>query len=262
MVSAQTALQPRMAELADRMAAALPSDGPVDLVEQYARPWSLAVAGMAAEVQEDELARLTRLAGRIFDAACQPFDRALDAAGREAAGELARYFHRSPAIHTQMFTALAHSLPAFLGSAWWTLLEHPAELSRLRLEPELMPRAIDELLRLAGPARAQFRQAVTAVPIGESTIEAQQRVILMLDSANRDPEQFPEPDDLRFDREVGQLALGGGLHACVGGALVQCAAAKATRAILGRLIGAFTAAPVECFAVRYLKSLKLTPLGT
>jgi cytochrome P450 len=218
------------------------------------------VAGIAAEVGDSDRERLSSLARTVFDAACEPFDAGLDLAARKATGELAVFFQGAPAIHMQMFLALAHSLPGFLGNAWWALLEHPAEMARLRRDPGTMSRAIEELLRFAGPARAQFRHAVAGVPVEGGTIQPQQRVILMLDRANRDPQQFPAPNELRLDRrDGGNLAFGGGTHACVAGLLIQSAAAVATEALIGRFdfLGQHAAAPADHFAVRYVRSLEV-----
>jgi cytochrome P450 len=244
-------------ELANRMAAALPIGQPIDLMTQYAQPWSLAVAGIAAEVPEAERERLSGVARSIFDAAGEPFDRALEMASRRAAGELARFFQGAPALHLQMFVALAHSLPAFLGNAWLALLENPAAMASLRQDAALLPKVIDELLRLAGPARAQFRRAVATTTIAGCEIAPQQWAIVRLDVANRDPGQFPDPDNFRFDRRSGShLAFGGGVHACVAATLIQSAAAAATQAVLAQgVAGPYCAVPADCFGVRYLRSL-------
>ena len=214
------------------MASALPTGRPVDLMEQYARPWSLAVAGIAAEIAESERERLSaQRAG--FRCGVRAIRRVTRPGVAESHWEVGAVFSGAPQIHMQMFIALAHSLPGFLGNAWWALLEHPAELARLRQDP--VPRAIEELSRFAGPARAQFRQAVATMPVDGGSIRPQQRVILMLDRANRDPEQFPAPNELRLDRhDGGNLAFGGGTHACVAGMLIQSAAAMATEALIGR----------------------------
>jgi len=235
--------------LAQRRVAALPADRPVDLVAEYAAPWSLEVAGIAAGVEPERRAELGRQARRIFEAACEPFDAALEVASRDATTKLALACEGS-AIHVQMFIALSQSLPAFLGNAWLALIEHRSRAVRL-------PQAIDELLRLAGPARAIFRRAAGAVIIGGCTIRPQERVMLRLDRANRDPRHFTEPDELRFDRAPDHVAFGGGVHACVGGSLIRLAAAATTRAWIANfgLPEECTAATVDAFAMRYVSSL-------
>ncbi|HTX38267.1 MAG TPA: cytochrome P450 [Bryobacteraceae bacterium] len=250
----------QFALLAHRLAAALPAGREVDLVAEYAKPWSREVAGMAAGLPGDQLERLDGLAGAIFDAACQAYDVALEAKSRNAVQELARFFRGAPQLHMQMFIALAHSLPAFLGNAWLALAEHPAQWLRLRQEAALLPKAIDELLRFAGPAKAQFRQAVAKVALDGGTVSPQERVILRLDRANRDPERFPDPQELRIDGRTGDhVALGGGVHACIGGMLIRAAAAVATRALLDScgLPARYTAVTADGFAMHYVKSLRV-----
>jgi len=224
----------RFALATDGLADALPTGEPVDLMERYARPWSLQVAAVAAGIHDDQCERLASLAHSVFEAACEPYDDSLAAQSQKATVELATFFRAEPPWTVQMFVALAHSLPALLGNVWWTRLEQPAEL--------------DELLRIAGPAKAQFRQAVAPVTIGDCTIERDQHVILRLDIANADA-----------DPAAGHLAFGAGLHACVGAALVKSAAVIATKALFDRFqFGEHTAVPVDRFAMRYLSSLTVT----
>jgi cytochrome P450 len=251
-------LEAQFAPIANRMAGALPTGRPVDLMQQYAKPWSLEVARIAADVPAGQCEQLSVLARKIFEAACEPYDTAADAAARKATVELTRFFDGAPPLNMQMFIALAHSLPCFLGTAWLALLQYPAEVSHLRQEPALLPSAIDELLRFAGPARVQFRQAVASVTISGCTIQQHQLVILRLDTANRDPRQFPDPNELHFDgRTRGHLAFGTGLHGCVGEMLVKSAAATATKVLIDcfSLPERYTALPADCFAMRCLKSL-------
>jgi cytochrome P450 len=244
-------LEERYLPLAHLLAARLPAGQPVDLVRQYAQPFSLQVAGIAANVPPDQCERLACLARVVFEAGCEPYDPELGAAAQTATAELARFFQGAPPLHMQMFVALAHTLPAFLGNAWLALLAHQAELRDV-------PKAIDELLRFTGPAKAQFRQATATVTIGGCAIEPRQLVIIRLDRANRDGEVFPDPGRLQLDGRLrAHLAFGAGAHACVGAALVKSAAAAATRALLERfhLAGTCSAVPADCFAVRHVKSL-------
>jgi len=238
---------------AARLAGSLPADEPVDLVEQYARPLSLEIARIAANISADTGARLVPLARAVFDSGCEPYDEALAAASWKAIVELTAAFRGSPPWTMQMFIALAESLPAFLANAWLALLEQPVEIADFS-------KAIDELLRFAGPAKAQFRQAGADVAIRECTIAREQRVILRLDIANRDPDEFPDPHTLRFDRRgPAHLAFGAGGHGCVGALLIKSAATVATRALLDRFaFGAYQAAPADHFAIRYVSALRVT----
>ncbi len=247
----------QFAEAANRIAGALPLGSPVDLVAEYAKPCALAIAGIAADVPAERRDYLAGVARDIFEAACDPYDASLEAVSQRATLELARFFQGAPPIHMQMFIALTNSFAALLGNALSALIEHPAQAARLREQPDLLPSAMDELLRFAGLARVQFRQAVAEVSMDGCTIEAQQRVLLRLEVANRDPEHFAQPNELRLDRRPDHLALGTGLHACVAGMLIRSATAVTTKALLDHcgFAGQPVAVPVEGFAVRYLKSL-------
>ncbi len=241
--SAIESWQVQFSATADRFVAELPAGAAVDLMEHFARPWSLKVAAIAAGVPGESHDRIAGLARCVFDSACEPYDQALSAAAQRATLELSAFFRAAPPWTMQMFIALTHSLPAFLGNAWLALCEQPVEITDF-------PAAIEELLRFAGPAKAQFRAR-----------ENGERVILRLDIANRDPERFPDPHILRFDgRASGHLAFGAGPHACVGAMLVRSAAIAATKALLSRFrfTARYRAAPVNGFAVRYLNSLKVT----
>jgi cytochrome P450 len=226
----------RFTQAADQLVGTLPAGEPVDLVDRYARPWSLEVAGIAADVPASECRRLAVVAQSIFAAACEPYDESLAAAAQKATVELATFFRNAPPWTVQMFVALAHSLPALLGNLWLAMIEAPAD--------------IDELLRRAGPAKAQFRRAIAPVTIGSCSIERDQLAILRLDIANHDPDRPPNS---------GHLAFGAGLHSCVGAALVKSAAVIATKALLERfhLAPPYIAVPEDHFAMRYVSSLEV-----
>ncbi|HUB81579.1 MAG TPA: cytochrome P450 [Bryobacteraceae bacterium] len=246
--SAMAEWEQRFALAANRLADALPAGEPVDLVERYARPLSLEIAGIAANLSAEECARLAPHARAVFDSACEPYEDVLAAAQWKAIVALTGAFRGSPPWTMQMFIALAHSLPAFLGNAWLALAEQPVEIA-------VFSTAMDELLRFAGPAKAQFRQAGADLAMGDCTIAREQRVILRLDIANRDPDEFPDPHTLRFDRGPAHLALGGGIHGCVGALLVKSAAASAIETLRDRyLFEEYQVVPADCFAIRYVSS--------
>ncbi|WP_405625494.1 cytochrome P450 [Streptomyces sp. NBC_00016] len=124
----------------------------------------------------------------------------------------------------------------FLGNAALALLRHPAELERLRSDPEDVPAVLDELLRFDSPvSTATFRYTTEAVTLGGAEIPAGVPVLVALGAANRDPERFTSPDRLNLDRDaVGHLAFGHGIHRCVGAPLAKAEADIALRATLAR----------------------------
>jgi hypothetical protein len=133
-----------------------------------------------------------------------------------------------------------------LTSAWLALFRHPDEFARLRDQPELMPRAIEELLRYAGIVHTVFRQAVATMDLAGVRILANERVVLKLGSANRDPVQFPEPHRLDVTRRpTSRIVLGAGPHSCLGAALVRFGANIATRALVEKFVLAEMSDAVE-----------------
>ncbi len=109
-----------------------------------------------------------------------------------------------------------------LGSGLHALLRFPAEMQRLRSDPGLMPTAIQEMFRFESPLPFFDRYAAEDVEVAGTTYPRGTRFGLLYGAANRDPEQFSEPD--RFD--VGRtpnrhLAFGGGAHFCLGNHLAR-----------------------------------------
>lgn len=97
------------------------------------------------------------------------------------------------------------------------LLRFPGELARLRANPGLAAAAVEELLRYDGPIGAQVRVAREPQTLHGKRLAAGDRVFLMINSANRDPRAYEEPDRLRLDRNgVPHLAFGFGAHICLG----------------------------------------------
>ncbi|MFD7448777.1 cytochrome P450 [Kitasatospora sp. NPDC059827] len=123
-----------------------------------------------------------------------------------------------------------------IANAVLALLTHPEQLAALRAEPELIAGAVEEFARFDGPAPLAIRRFPREdVTIGGVTVPAGETVLLALASANRDPEQFADPDrlDLRR-RENGHLALGHGIHYCLGAPLARLETALAITALLRR----------------------------
>lgn len=112
---------------------------------------------------------------------------------------------------------------ALLGNAVLALIDHPDQRTLLTSQPELAAAAVEEFLRYEGAAAtAMMRFAKEEVQIGGTTLPAGATVLAMLSSANRDPEQYANPDRLDFTRSGPRhVALGHGLHNCLGAALAR-----------------------------------------
>ncbi|MFH8568376.1 cytochrome P450 [Streptomyces sp. NPDC017993] len=126
-----------------------------------------------------------------------------------------------------------------IGTATLALLDHPAQCDRLRREPGELPSAVDEFMRHESPGPLAIRRFPTEdLTIGGVRIPAGDAVLLSIASANRDPERFPEPGTLDPDRDLsGHLALGHGIHRCLGAALARMETEIALGALISRFPG-------------------------
>jgi cytochrome P450 len=238
----QAQIEPMAHALIHRLA----TDRSVDLVREFAQPWSLDAAAIVTGVNAVDRELLADLARQVSAAAAEPDDPVLQSNAAASNAELETRLQGGMPMRAPAFVALSQTLPCFLANAWLALLRHPFELARLRAEPALMPRAVEELLRYAGLARSVFRRATAMLNLGGVTIAEGDRVVLMLASANRDPARFPEPDRLDVSRRVaGQVALGAGPHSCVGALLIRMAAAVATKAFVHKVAAGEITGPIE-----------------
>jgi cytochrome P450 len=120
-----------------------------------------------------------------------------------------------------------------LGNALLTLLDYPAELAKVRADRALVPQLVEEVLRYDSPVQVIFRRTTQAVELPGATIPARAAVFLLLGSANRDGQQFPDPD--RFDVQRNprdHLAFGYGIHYCLGAELARLEAKVALEVLL------------------------------
>ncbi|MGW2920970.1 cytochrome P450 family protein [Streptomyces angustmyceticus] len=126
-----------------------------------------------------------------------------------------------------------------IGNAVLTLLDHPDQLRQLQRDPAELPAAVEEFLRYDGPGPLSLRRFPTEdLEIGGVRIAAGETVLLAIASANRDPERFPDP--ATFDRgrdRSGHLALGHGIHYCLGAPLARMETVIALEALLDRFPG-------------------------
>lgn len=123
-----------------------------------------------------------------------------------------------------------------INNAILCLFDNRDELARLRGQPELLPSAIEEVLRYRSPFQLVFRGTRREVEMHGQVIPAGQLLFLMLGSANRDPKQFQDPDRFDIMREPNShLAFGHGIHFCLGAPLSRLEARIALTDILQRL---------------------------
>lgn len=230
-----------------RSLAGLPLDRPVDLLRELAQPVCLGLAADVTGVPPEDIARLGELGNAAFQGTGAPEGGETHARANAATAELKRYFAHAPfRLGEPAFVGISQTTARLLASGWCALLSHPGEWRRLREHPELMPGAVDELLRCGGIVPTLFRRARAPVRIGTTQIAAGERVHLRIDAANRDPGQFPDPDRLDIARRaVNHLALGIGRNSCVGNLLIRMASAVTAGALVNRFPQARLAGEVE-----------------
>ncbi len=109
-----------------------------------------------------------------------------------------------------------------IGNGTLSLLRHPDQLATLRRHPELLPGAVEELLRYDSPVQRVRRITTCDILIGGREIPEGTPVTAFLGSANRDPDQWDRPDELDVTRpDVFPMSFGGGPHYCIGAALAR-----------------------------------------
>jgi len=122
-----------------------------------------------------------------------------------------------------------------LNNAVISLAENREAYARIQATPELLPSAIEEVLRYRSPLQWMFRIARQDVEMGGQHIPAGKRVLAMIGAANRDPAIFPEPNRFIPDRNPNpHLAFGHGIHFCLGSSLARLEAKIALADLLER----------------------------
>lgn len=126
-----------------------------------------------------------------------------------------------------------------IGNGMLALLQHPDQMEQLKKQPELMKSAIEEFLRYNGPVQmATNRWAGETFEFRGTVIPEGDLVLVALDSADHDPDQFEAPETFDITRESNRhLAFGKGIHFCLGAPLARLEGEIAVGTLLRRLPG-------------------------
>ncbi|MEW6269704.1 MAG: cytochrome P450 [Thermodesulfobacteriota bacterium] len=134
-----------------------------------------------------------------------------------------------------LFVAGHETTTGLFGCGAELLAREPALFDRLRGDPDLVPRFVEEVLRRTPSLHRLFRRTTSAVTLHGVTIPGGAAVLLLLGAANRDPRRFPAGDAVDLDADPsGQLAFGLGIHVCLGAPLARLEGRIGFRVLLER----------------------------
>lgn len=264
--------RPRIEELAQRLLDEMSSGDQLDLIDNFAFPLPIQVLCELLGVPTEDQASFRRWSDAIVSGGVNPaglppalisivaYIRELLVAKRQRpADDLL-----SALIEVQdnddrltddelismvyLFLIAGHETTVnLIGNGTLLLLAEPDRWARVVAEPELIPNAVEELLRYEGPVQSStFRTALATTEIGGQTIPEGAFVLVSLLSANRDSERFPDADRLDLDRPATpNLAFGHGIHYCLGAPLARLEGQIAFHALTRRFPKMRLAVPVE-----------------
>jgi cytochrome P450 len=268
-------LRPRFQEIADALLDDFPAGGEVDLIAAFAATYPFQVlaeviglpAHLAGEFQQDWRkvvqpvgpsdprrpayeARLHGLQSYIAEVVA---DRRANA-GQDLLSALVAA-HDSGILSQEELDSMIFQLLAAgqepvtnqISTALVTLLRHPDQLEQLRAQPDLLPAAVEELLRYDSAFElTTWRFFAEDSDLHGTRIPAGDSVIVSLCAANRDPQRFLDADELDFARSPNpHLAFGHGIHFCPGAALARIELQVALGTLLTRLPGLRLAVPTD-----------------
>jgi cytochrome P450 len=254
--------RPRIARIVGSLLDGLTAaNAPVDLVPGLARPLPMEVICEVVGIPEGERAHWHTYGAAVASGRGDAFAEAIPAIIGDAKAAVARR-REEPAddllsdlvrartddgdqlddveiVALVWLLVLAGQTPTnLIANAVAALLTHPAQLATLRADPELLPGAVDELMRWCGPQLLTVpRFAAADAEIADVPIPEGAAVTVSILAANRDPRVFPDPDRLDLTRPTGpsgHLGFAYGPHFCLGAALARVQTAVALDMLLSR----------------------------
>lgn len=239
-------LSDRVEELSDELLDQLDPEGPVDLLDAYARPLPTRVIGEMLGVPREDVAHFHRslsvltkgLNGlsiirsllwdlrRTANYVRKLVDRKRESPGDDLLSALIEAEEEGDRLNEDELVAMVFLLVIagfettlhLITNGVRTLLEHPAQLERVRTEPDLWESAVEEIVRHRGPIHGtKLQYATEDVVLHGETIPRGGPVMPMLGAANHDPRAFEKPDAFDVARSPNHhLGFGFGMHFCLG----------------------------------------------
>ncbi len=263
--SALRALQPGVSELVDRLLGELQARECFDLIEHFAAAIPVEVIGNLLRVPREDRAPLRGWSLAILGALETELTEEQRARGNDAVTEFSAYLRaliaerrRHPLGDSDLLTRLLREAELtesellqncvfllnaghetttnLIGNGLYLLLNHPESAERLRSDPQLIGTAVEECLRLESPNQLGNRLVTAAVTLRGVTLAANTYLTLCIGAANRDAEEFPDPERFDITRKPNpHLAFAAGAHACAGMGVARLEAQIALLRTLQRL---------------------------
>jgi cytochrome P450 len=115
-------------------------------------------------------------------------------------------------------------------------MNHPDQWKKLQEDPSLLKKAVEEMLRYDGSVKATVRWAKVDTEIGGKKIKAGDRLLVSLSGANRDPDQFINPDQMDINRDPNlHVAFAHGIHVCLGASLARMEVEESFAGLVSRI---------------------------
>ncbi len=246
-------LDPRIREIAKNLLDAAERKGEFDVMADLANPLPVMVISDLLGVPPEEYRQFKNWSDKIIEADNTLPGMPMPDEIKTAFTELKEYFlaeierrrkHPGPdlvsalvAAHDEAEALSADELLQFvvllllagnetttnlIGNGMLALGRDPVSMAALRAKPELMRGAIEEMLRYDGPVQSTFRTATKDTTVGGTSIESGMGVFVIVAAANRDAAQFKDPEKFDITRAPNEhVALGEGIHFCIGAPLAR-----------------------------------------
>ena len=262
--SAVEQLRPRIAELTEELLGPLRESGRCDVVADFAFPLPITVICELLGIPATDRARFRALTGDM--AAVLDLDATMEQFGLAAGAVLTLTAYLVPLFESRrhepqddlisalvaaeeagdllgadellmnimlLLTAGHETTTNLIANGLLALLRHRDQLELLRARPELMPAAVEELLRFDTPVRRVRRIGLRESIIDGQEVRPGEQVSVMLHDANHDPTVFPSPDVLDITRDARRhVAFSAGAHYCLGAPLARAEAQIALAALI------------------------------
>jgi cytochrome P450 len=225
---------------------------------QLFEPFATADSVTKAITAQDELSRY--LAGLLAGKRRSPGDDLLSRLASSMAAD-AMDDTEMTATAVLLFSAGFETTVNLLGNGLHALLTHPGQLTALRRQPGLMPRAVEEFLRFDSPVQLTSRAALQPCTVAGTDLTAGQQILVLIGAANRDSARFTDPDRLDITRDQGPaLSFGTGSHFCLGAHLARLEATEFFTRLLTRFSHLEPAGPPQPRPGRSLRGFARLPV--